>query len=114
MSLPTIPDGLGQREDTTRAGLLATKMKLQHHLVECPLENVRDVRALYFLTQPPLVFLQGFRKALPVKPQCILEVLDGKPVGAMKIHGLHFEDSIPGNVYDPHAATPHFHQSYVK
>ena len=49
VALPAIPDRLRDGENASGATVVVTQLKLEHHLVERSLENVRNIGALYTL-----------------------------------------------------------------
>jgi len=52
MWLPTEPDALGNRENTSGTRFVMPKLKFEKDLVDGSLEYVRNVRALDVLTRP--------------------------------------------------------------
>ncbi len=63
MTLPAIPDSGGNGERSADAGAMPCQAELQEHLVQSPLEHIRDVRAFDFLGDPAT-----FWRTIPWKP----------------------------------------------
>lgn len=70
--MPAIPHGRRERQHAPGTGFIRSDLKFQHHLIERPLKDVRDVRALDLLGQPKRVRVQGFVELGAMKTKRIL------------------------------------------
>ena len=93
--LPAVPNGLRNGKHRSSRCTFSAKLKLQHHLVEGTLENIRDVRTFDILSGPRLIDSKGVGKAFLVQPERVAQIANRLFVGTMEIHCLDLQYSVP-------------------